>query len=68
MKTYALLRDALAGTGKIGIASAVLHSKQHLAAPIPAGRVLALNTLRGSEEIRRSTRCDCRTKAQRRPA
>lgn len=51
-KTYALLRDALAGSGKIGIASVVLHSKQHLAALIPAGRVLALNTLRWSDEIR----------------
>lgn len=51
-KTYALLRDALAGSGKIGIASVVLHSKQHLAALIPAGRLLALNTLRWSDEIR----------------
>jgi DNA end-binding protein Ku len=51
-KTYALLRDALAKSGKIGIASVVLHSKQHLAALIPAGPVLALNTLRWSDEIR----------------
>jgi DNA end-binding protein Ku len=51
-KTYALLRDALAGTGKIGIASVVLHSKQHLAALIPTERMLALNTLRWSDEIR----------------
>jgi DNA end-binding protein Ku len=51
-KTYALLRDALASTGKIGIASVVLHSKQHLAALIPAGRMLALNTLRWPDEIR----------------
>lgn len=50
-KTYALLRDALAKSGKIGIASVVLHSKQHLAALIPAGPVLALNTLRWSDEI-----------------
>jgi DNA end-binding protein Ku len=51
-KAYALLRDALAGSGKIGIASVVLHSKQHLAALIPAGRMLALNTLRWSDEVR----------------
>ena len=51
-KTYALLRDALAASGKIGIASVVLHSKQHLAALIPAGRLLALNTLRWSDEVR----------------
>jgi non-homologous end joining protein Ku len=47
-----LLRDALARTGKIGIASVVLHSKQHLAALTPAGRMLALNTLRWSDEVR----------------
>jgi DNA end-binding protein Ku len=51
-KTYVLLREALADSGKIGIASVVLHSKQHLAALIPAGRLLALNTLRWADEIR----------------
>ncbi|WP_233809786.1 non-homologous end joining protein Ku [Paraburkholderia sp. HP33-1] len=51
-KTYTLLRDALSSTGRIGIASVVLHSKQHLAALIPAGRMLALDTLRWSDEVR----------------
>jgi DNA end-binding protein Ku len=51
-KTYALLHDALAGSGKIGIANVVLHSKQHLAALIPAGPALVLNTLRWSDEVR----------------
>jgi DNA end-binding protein Ku len=50
-KAYALLREALAKTGKIGIASVVLHNKQHLAALIPAGPVLALNTLRWGGEV-----------------
>jgi DNA end-binding protein Ku len=50
-KAYALLREALAQTGKIGIASVVLHNKQHLAALIPAGPVLALNTLRWGGEV-----------------
>ncbi len=50
-KAYALLREALTKTGKIGIASVVLHNKQHLAALIPAGPVLALNTLRWGGEV-----------------
>ncbi|MCC8405888.1 Ku protein [Paraburkholderia sp. MMS20-SJTN17] len=51
-KTYALLRDALSSTGRIGIASVVLHSKQHLAALVAAGGMLALDTLRWSDEVR----------------
>ncbi|SEI44646.1 non-homologous end joining protein Ku [Paraburkholderia diazotrophica] len=51
-KVYALLRDAMKESGKIGVASVVLHNKQHLAALIPVGPVLALNTLRWSEEVR----------------
>ena len=50
-KAYALLREALAQTGKIGVANVVLHNKQHLAALIPAGPVLALNTLRWGGEV-----------------
>ena len=34
-KVYALLRDALKKSGRIGIANVVLHSKQHLASLIP---------------------------------
>ncbi|SDE28970.1 non-homologous end joining protein Ku [Paraburkholderia lycopersici] len=51
-KTYALLRDALAASGKIGIASVVLHSRQHLAALVATGPALALQTLRWSTEVR----------------
>jgi DNA end-binding protein Ku len=51
-KTYALLREALAASGRIGIAQVVLHSKQHLAALVPAGPVLALTTLRWDDEVR----------------
>lgn len=50
-KAYALLREVLAKTGKIGIANVVLHNKQHLAALVPAGPVLALNTLRWAGEV-----------------
>jgi len=51
-KVYALLREALRETGKIGVANVVLHNKQHLAALIPVGPVLALNTLRWADEVR----------------
>ncbi|MBC8007100.1 MAG: Ku protein [Prolixibacteraceae bacterium] len=51
-KVYALLREALKKTGKIGIAHVVMHTKQHLAALIPSGNALVLNTLRWSGELR----------------
>ena len=51
-KVYALLREALKRAGKIGIANVVMHGKQHLAALVPAGPVLALNTLRWAAEVR----------------
>jgi DNA end-binding protein Ku len=51
-KVYALLREAMKSSGKIGVASVVLHNKQHLAALIPMGPVLALNTLRWAAEVR----------------
>ncbi|MFL9876587.1 non-homologous end joining protein Ku [Paraburkholderia megapolitana] len=51
-KVYALLREALKASGKIGIANVVLHNKQHLAALIAVGPVLALNTLRWADEVR----------------
>ncbi|NML31326.1 non-homologous end joining protein Ku [Paraburkholderia antibiotica] len=51
-KVYALLREAMKASAKIGVASVVLHNKQHLAALIPLGSVLALNTLRWADEVR----------------
>ena len=36
-KVYALLRDVLQKTGKIGVAKVVIATKQHLAAVVPAG-------------------------------
>ncbi|MBN3758019.1 Ku protein [Paraburkholderia sp. Tr-20389] len=51
-KVYALLRDAMKATGKIGVANVVMHNKQHLAALIPVGPMLALNTLRWADEVR----------------
>ncbi|MCF7694736.1 Ku protein [Mycetohabitans rhizoxinica] len=51
-KVYALLRDALKATGKIGIALVVMHGRQHLGALIPVGPLLALDTLRWKDELR----------------
>ena len=51
-KVYALLREALRREHKVGIAYVVIQTKQHLAALIPGERVLLLNTLRWSGEIR----------------
>ncbi|KVD22752.1 DNA-binding protein [Burkholderia ubonensis] len=51
-KVYALLRDALKESGRIGIAHVALHDRQHLGALIPVGPLLALDTLRWQEELR----------------
>lgn len=51
-KVYALLRDTLVKTGKIGIAKVVIQTKQHLAALVPSGDVLVLNLLRWGDEVR----------------
>jgi len=57
-KAYALLRDTLAKTGKVGIASLVIRTKQHLAALLPEGDVLLLMTLRYVDELRESKDID----------
>ena len=53
-KVYALLREAMFEAGVIGIARVVMHTKEHLAALIPSGAALVLNTLRWATEIRPS--------------
>jgi DNA end-binding protein Ku len=51
-KPYALLRDAMAKAGKAGIATVVIRTKQYLAALIPQGEALVLNTLRYYKELK----------------
>jgi DNA end-binding protein Ku len=51
-KVYALLRETLRETGKIGIARVVIRVKQHLAALVCVGDTIVLNTLRYADEIR----------------
>ncbi|HKO87545.1 MAG TPA: Ku protein [Burkholderiales bacterium] len=57
-KVYALLREALHDAGRVGIARVVISNKQHLAAVIPAGRLLVLNILRWASEIRPADEID----------
>lgn len=51
-KVYALLREALRKSNKVGVAKVVIQSKQHLAVLIPCGPALVLNLLRWGGEIR----------------
>jgi DNA end-binding protein Ku len=51
-KVYALLREALLKTQRVGIARVVIQTKQHLAALVPSGPALILNLLRWGDEIR----------------
>ena len=51
-KVYALLRESMREAGVIGIARVVMHTKEHLAALVPSGAALMLNTIRWATEIR----------------
>ena len=50
-RAYALMRDALAQSKKVGIAKVVLKSREHLAALKSVGNMLTLQTMRFSHEI-----------------
>lgn len=50
-RVYALLRDALEQSKKLAVATFVLRSRQHVAALMPVGKVIVLNTLRFDDEI-----------------
>ncbi|MEO5863799.1 MAG: Ku protein [Nitrospiraceae bacterium] len=51
-KGYALLRETLKATNKIAIATVVIRTRQYLAALIPSGHVMVLNTLRYKNELK----------------
>lgn len=57
-KSYALLRETLRRTGKIGVSNVVIRSRQHLAAVIPVGDVLVLELLRYPAELRKPAGLD----------
>jgi len=50
-KPYRLLVDAMAETGRVGIAKVVIRSKQQLVALRPIGDVLAMSTMNFHDEI-----------------
>ena len=52
-KAYALLRETLKKAGKAGIAMVMIRTKQYLAALIPQGELLVLNTLRFHDELKK---------------
>jgi DNA end-binding protein Ku len=50
-KVYSLLRQALGATGKVAVATFVMHQRQHLCVLAPSGTSLTLLTLRFADEI-----------------
>lgn len=51
-KGYALLRETLRRTKKVGVATVVLRTRQYVGVLLPVGKVLVLNLLRFHEELR----------------
>jgi DNA end-binding protein Ku len=51
-KVYALLREVLIKTHKVGLAKVVIATKQHLAVLVPSGKALVLNLLRWGDEVK----------------
>lgn len=52
VRAYALLREALQKSGKVGIATFVMRNKEGLAILRPSDKVIILNRIRFQEEIR----------------
>ncbi len=57
-KGYALLRETLLQTGKVGIATVVIRTRQYVAALWPVDQVIMLNTLRYTNELRTADELD----------
>jgi DNA end-binding protein Ku len=57
-RAYALLRDVLHRSNKVGIAKVVIRSRQHLAALFVEGPVLVVNLLRFAHELRDASALD----------
>ena len=51
-KGYALLRETLVRTGRVGLATVVIRTREHIAALYPVDNVLVLNTLRYASDLR----------------
>jgi DNA end-binding protein Ku len=57
-RAYALLREVLKRTGKVGIAKVVIRTRQRLAALLSQGPLLVLNILRYAHELRDASRLE----------
>jgi DNA end-binding protein Ku len=60
-KAYALLREALSESERVGIGTLVLRQREHLVAIRPAGNALMLATMRFANEIRTAEGLDIPT-------
>lgn len=63
-KSYALLREVLQRTGKVGIAKIVIRTRQYLAAVIAEGPLLFVNLLRFPNELRKIESLDLPAKSE----
>jgi DNA end-binding protein Ku len=68
VKAYALLREALAKSGKVGVAQFVLRTASVLTIIKPLKEVLILSKIRFAEEIRSTQEIDVPTKTEVKPA
>lgn len=51
-KAYAVLRETLRRTERVGVAKVVIRTRQHLAAVVPSGPALVLELLRFADELK----------------
>lgn len=68
VRPYALLREALLKTGKVGVSTFVLRSKEAIAVLRASDKVIVLNRLRFAEEIRPVTGLHLPAKSDVKPA
>ncbi|HEV3459706.1 MAG TPA: Ku protein [Thermoanaerobaculia bacterium] len=57
-KAYALLRETLRRSGKVGIAKVVIRTRQYLAAVVPVDDAIVLNLMRFQDELRDASELD----------
>jgi DNA end-binding protein Ku len=67
-RPYALLVEAMAGTGKVGIGRFVLRTKQYLAALRPRDGALILSTMLFADEVVESSELEVPTTRETRPS
>ena len=67
-RAYALLREALQKTGKVGVATFVMRNKESLALLRTSDNVIILNRLRFAEEIKNTTDLELPSKTSIKPA